>query len=1422
MTNARRTDEIYKALTAVHPSHARTSAAAEDEYSDVDPECNEAIMSFSLDTPPGPGYCAVPFHPSPLHSANGRDVRWEPSFKSFIFVRSSKDRAGGVYTDENDMRFAIQGLHPQPEFEPMTSFLDCLELWKADCRSGVHGQVGPPTPKAPESPLKTIQSRSSSALPFTPPNSPCTLPSIFRSPRRTAGPSPGMAPMAYGGARSSDIISPAPVTPSRVRGPSSPLNPAVAGLRARPAVLPGTPAAVVMPPRTSRNQNGLDVVQRGPPPPYPSSLRGPSSVPSVPSVFTLPSSAATTSVSPSAATSLTPPTATAVMQPSSASTPTSAPAFSRLGPAGPHPPSTFIQPVWLSQDSQGLGLILTRNCAYARDLHATHGNIDVVTDSDKLNRMRRMWSNDHYCLSAPTIPRVLAKDVNGGQQIPRFQGTPCIRARLRAKIHAVRCNVQIQGVEKSYNLTFVYSSATAWSHHQRCFPACTHPLTRSYQATRKEVIDGGLFQAHSYLHARPLFVNSPPQSLYFTISAMGKRAKAKDDPTRRAPGPTHWVVGVKRAFLKRHQAEFEASKNRGQFYDRITTKFMMKFGPGFDLSTDLEEDLPDPDADDMTEDYSDLTPDEVKAAKEYRKRLRSKIGSYYRGEVNKIKPTDTQEHINELFTDHTQAQVPRRSVPTHIVQYYSKLYYSARVKSVFEAVFVKEREKADADLARWDEMGVDPPEGWKHPVALSVRNRVTAECWERETESFKDSVVRAHQEEVERQKAAFETAMRTPKVLTTPEDFQHAISTAGLYLQPLMDAVNTNASLCASIFLFGPMPDDGGKLGVLSAHAGVTRGLNSQILPYFDPDGLSDIETILIDFAKNCYSDPECLRRSLSDARSRRAISGMTPRESILPVSTPASPSARESSPPRQPLARLRRAGETAPTTASDSAHSPAPAHQHQLIPEASPTKTSADPSSLFDDDDVEMVDVYPATDTSRPDVSMDADFDATPAAAPMRTGGTPDVEVDGLLDAEMVVETGASVEVMPDATNGAKADAMPDATIGAKADATPDATNGAKADATLNFNEETDAEAGTMPDATIGAMPDATPDAMPGATIGATPDAMPDATAASPALDATHDMADALSKDPSATPAGVSPSDLADIAKGREEDVWKCKMPVGCPPHIAGIFLACSRGQEWGFEFARAVTAYLALERSLAFPILNHGRLVLAGSIRPSIYRDWVVGKRDFGHVVDIGDPQVFGTKWWTWWEAMQPPLRVSPAGDLLAVDVVAAEATHLAQWGHLEKCCGRDGLVQFLLTLVWWGDVVNDPDQRVAHVARRLEWELAVQDFREVLEALMSAPDFKRIAAKRAAGIDYTINMSSKHGLNDNDKNKPPSKRARTALLDRAVGPAPAKARPRTQVSNENKAPQPQLPSATVAAATRQSSRKRYVSVSVLRTRE
>ncbi|KAJ6476008.1 hypothetical protein C8R47DRAFT_1220475 [Mycena vitilis] len=89
----------------------------------------------------------------------------------------------------------------------------------------------------------------------------------------------------------------------------------------------------------------------------------------------------------------------------------------------------------------------------------------------------------------------------------------------------------------------------------------------------------------------------------------------------------------------------------------------------------------------------------------------------------------------------------------------------------------------------------------------------------------------------------------------------------------------------------------------------------------------------------------------------------------------------------------------------------------------------------------------------------------------------------------------------------------------------------------------------------------------------------------------------------------------------------------------------------------------------------------------------------------------------WWTWWKALQPSAR-----EELATGLSRPEA---ADWSHMAQMHGRNGLLQVMATLAWWGERVCEKQDgsRMVSVEARSEWEAAVRDVKWVLEQVMES---------------------------------------------------------------------------------------------------
>lgn len=81
---------------------------------------------------------------------------------------------------------------------------------------------------------------------------------------------------------------------------------------------------------------------------------------------------------------------------------------------------------------------------------------------------------------------------------------------------------------------------------------------------------------------------------------------------------------------------------------------------------------------------------------------------------------DIQKIFSGLTDTHPDPKPPRRK---RVTQYYSKCYYNSRIKPIFDARWAEELKRPIAD-------------GEKRPSEINIRNQVTEEMWNNESETF--------------------------------------------------------------------------------------------------------------------------------------------------------------------------------------------------------------------------------------------------------------------------------------------------------------------------------------------------------------------------------------------------------------------------------------------------------------------------------------------------------------------------------------------------------------------------------------------------------------------------------------------------------------------------------------------------------------
>ncbi|KAI5822728.1 hypothetical protein K523DRAFT_334791, partial [Schizophyllum commune Tattone D] len=179
---------------------------------------------------------------------------------------------------------------------------------------------------------------------------------------------------------------------------------------------------------------------------------------------------------------------------------------------------------------------------------------------------------------------------------------------------------------------------------------------------------------------------------------------------------------------------------------------------------------------------------------------------------------------------------------------YSRLYYTERVKATFDARYPEEVKSWEKRKNAAEAKGKKFTE--KRPTVIATRNKITREFYKNEDAETKSSVEKMYQEELKGKKADGVLDFDEPQ---TPQQFQDALSSLGLFAQPFVDATALKTGGVVALLVCAPMPDDGGELGVLSVHAGRTRGLVNEKWPKAFPITWRVAQKGMIEFAREVF-----------------------------------------------------------------------------------------------------------------------------------------------------------------------------------------------------------------------------------------------------------------------------------------------------------------------------------------------------------------------------------------------------------------------------------------------------------------------------------------------------------------------------------------------------------------------------------------
>ena len=247
---------------------------------------------------------------------------------------------------------------------------------------------------------------------------------------------------------------------------------------------------------------------------------------------------------------------------------------------------------------------------------------------------------------------------------------------------------------------------------------------------------------------------------------------------------------------------------------------------------------------------------------------------WYHNHSNKVSKADNAELENMLLDIAGEKKNAPRTM--RITQFYSKHYYSTRVKPAFDIAWANERKKPASD----------------QETHIAIRNRLTECAWRAESALFKESVTiqrdEAHKklvEEFEKKESenkkfpdsaeGYHASVnyKSDHVLVADEfDANSALNGAAALLQPFADLMSKKFGAAVSIMMVCPIGSKNGQIELRrylpphsvqthsltfdhSVHSGVTKGLVPSTWPEFDDEGFGLAQSSMIKFGQQVFCE---------------------------------------------------------------------------------------------------------------------------------------------------------------------------------------------------------------------------------------------------------------------------------------------------------------------------------------------------------------------------------------------------------------------------------------------------------------------------------------------------------------------------------------------------------------------------------------
>ncbi|KAJ7025490.1 hypothetical protein C8F04DRAFT_1269103 [Mycena alexandri] len=182
---------------------------------------------------------------------------------------------------------------------------------------------------------------------------------------------------------------------------------------------------------------------------------------------------------------------------------------------------------------------------------------------------------------------------------------------------------------------------------------------------------------------------------------------------------------------------------------------------------------------------------------------------------------------------------------------------------------------------------------------------------------------------------------------------------------------------------------------------------------------------------------------------------------------------------------------------------------------------------------------------------------------------------------------------------------------------------------------------------------------------------------------------------------------------RNRIDRLWARTDRAEWTSELVRAHAAFARGREWGIEWARCVSAFFDFESAHGY---NDGSEQMPTEGRPKAFLEWLIRGREWDRFGMVGSMPI-GTQneegswvagWWAYWVSLQPAERVYTGGVLSRPQKV--------DWSGLAQLNGKNGLLQVMALLLWWGDYVGDGED----VFQYVDWKRAVEEVTWVLREL------------------------------------------------------------------------------------------------------